>query len=341
MTSGLGLAWLDGASLVVSRATDTGAPTQLWRLTYPGGQLSRLTNDLSDYAGVSLTADGGSLVTSRSDVSVGVWVGDGLGTRGAEVVSPAVFPGNADAARVAWAAEHLLYVTTANGHASIVAGVPGRGEAEEIVAGLYPAATSDGRTIVFVVRDAGERGGVWKIDADGRHAVHLVSGQASWPVVTADDRQVVFVTSRSGVQSPWIVSIDGGPATQLANVATGVLDVSRDGRLVFGSNDAQDRRAFVVCDLPACTTRRSVSVMHPPSTNVLRWMPDGRGIAFIDAATGSNVWVQPLDGSSPRQLTHFADRTITDFAWSRDGKRLAISRATTANNIVLFKGLKR
>jgi len=31
----------------------------------------------------------------------------------------------------------------------------------------------------------------------------------------------------------------------------------------------------------------------------------------------------------------------TGFAWSRDGKRLAISRATTTNDIVLFKGLKR
>ena len=32
--------------------------------------------------------------------------------------------------------------------------------------------------------------------------------------------------------------------------------------------------------------------------------------------------------------------TITDFAWSRDGKRLAISRSVTTNDIVLFKGLR-
>jgi hypothetical protein len=51
--------------------------------------------------------------------------------------------------------------------------------------------------------------------------------------------------------------------------------------------------------------------------------------------------VQPIDGSPRRQLTHFTDnRTITDFAWSRDGKRLAIARATVTNDIVLFKGLR-
>jgi hypothetical protein len=50
--------------------------------------------------------------------------------------------------------------------------------------------------------------------------------------------------------------------------------------------------------------------------------------------------VQPLDGGAPRQLTHFADRTIADFAWSRDGTRLAVARATVTNDIVLFKGLR-
>jgi Tol biopolymer transport system component len=339
--SGLGLAWLDSSSLLVSLPPETGAPAQLWRLTYPGGGLSRLTNDLSDYSGISLTADRATLVTARSEVSVAVWVGDGSGTRGAEVVSPAVFHGSPEFAHVAWAAEQLLHATTVNGQASIAAVVPVRGEAEETVAtGLYPAPTSDGRTIVFVRREAGDRTGLWKVDADGRHAIHLVPGNAAWPVVTADDRHVIFISTRSGVQAVWIVSIDGGPPTQLANVYASYPDVSRDGTLlVFGSRDEQNRDVFVVCDLPACTVRKEVR--RPPSALSLRWMPDGRGIAYIDA-TGSNLWVQPLDGSSPLQLTHFTDgRTIADFAWSRDGKRLAISRATITNDIVLFKGLRR
>jgi hypothetical protein len=40
-------------------------------------------------------------------------------------------------------------------------------------------------------------------------------------------------------------------------------------------------------------------------------------------------------------LTDFTDRTIVDFVWSRDGKQLAIARASTTNDIVLFKGLKQ
>jgi Tol biopolymer transport system component len=48
-----------------------------------------------------------------------------------------------------------------------------------------------------------------------------------------------------------------------------------------------------------------------------------------------------LDGSTARQLTHFAaDRTINDYAWSRDGKRLAVTRQSIGNDIVLFRGLR-
>lgn len=71
----------------------------------------------------------------------------------------------------------------------------------------------------------------------------------------------------------------------------------------------------------------------------MRWLPDRSGIVVKDAAN-MNLIVQPLDGTPAYQLTHFTDRDILDFAWSHDGKRLAITRATTTNDIVLFKGLK-
>jgi Tol biopolymer transport system component len=71
----------------------------------------------------------------------------------------------------------------------------------------------------------------------------------------------------------------------------------------------------------------------------LEWSPDGLGLAYVDPS-GTNVWVQPITGGRPRQLTHFTDRRIIDFAWSHDGQRLALSRATTTSDIVILKGVK-
>jgi len=74
----------------------------------------------------------------------------------------------------------------------------------------------------------------------------------------------------------------------------------------------------------------------------IRWTPNGRGVAYVRDRPHSNIWVQLLDGAAPRALTSFTDgREILDFAWSRDGTRLAIARATTTTDIVLFKGLQR
>jgi len=138
------------------------------------------------------------------------------------------------------------------------------------------------------------------------------------------------------------VSIDGGTPTQVANVfylGSGDVRAAPAGTsFVFGWRDAQNQDVVLICDLPACTNRRTVNATL--ADRPLRWTPDGRGVAYIDGATQRNIWVQPLDGGAPRQLTHFTDRNVAAFAWSRDGTRLAVARATVTNDIVLFKGLR-
>jgi len=62
-------AWLPGNDalvVVASQAPGPNASRQIWRLSYPAGVVSRVTNDLSDYSGVSLSRDGSSLVTVQS-----------------------------------------------------------------------------------------------------------------------------------------------------------------------------------------------------------------------------------------------------------------------------------
>jgi Tol biopolymer transport system component len=66
-------------------------------------------------------------------------------------------------------------------------------------------------------------------------------------------------------------------------------------------------------------------------------MPDGRSIAYLDNASGIlNVWGQPLEGSSPKQLTNFKSEFLTSFAISRDGK-IAAYRWSATRDIVLIK----
>jgi len=52
--------------------------------------------------------------------------------------------------------------------------------------------------------------------------------------------------------------------------------------------------------------------------------PDGSAIAYSINTSGQfNLWVQPIDGGCPRQLTLFTDQTVGSIAWSPDGKTIA------------------
>jgi Tol biopolymer transport system component len=330
-----GLIWLDERSLVMGRAPEFGAPQQLWRISYPDGVVTRLTNDLNHYLGISGTSDGGTMATARSEVRVSLSVGDSAARVMREVVSP--FPANMPSYQFAWAGERLLYPVSMQGRTSIRSLIPDPGakDREALANGFGPAATTDGKNVVYVSPDRR----IWRVDGEGRQATELFQGFPVGLLVTSDDRYVVFLSGGERIQSPWILPMAGGQATPVSETFVGVgqLDVSaKSNRIVFVTPTSTGQ-ATVICDLPKCTSRTEL----PTTLSIPRWTPDGETIAYLPQPR-VNIWVQRLDGSKPRQLTNSSDdRPIVDYRWSRDGKRLAIARSSVTNDIVLFKGLKR
>jgi Tol biopolymer transport system component/DNA-binding winged helix-turn-helix (wHTH) protein len=326
-----GTDWLDDTSLIVSTPIqDESEPVQLLRLSYPDGRLSRLSNDVDAYGAISLTRDRATLAAERWDARVSIWVGDGAGRNLTETI-----PRSAGYGTVAWAGRRLLYPKMVGSRLAIWSVSPDGTTQEIISSGSAPSATSDGRFIVFV----GSAHSLWKVDGDGSHATELVHDGAADPTVTPDDRSVVFLSAAD--PSPWILPLDGGPARRLANVVAAApsLEVSPDGKMLLfrGRDYRQNRGVLIACELPACASQRSFPVQARE-----RWASDGRSIAYVDKDTRSSIWVQPLDGGPPYQVTHFTDRGfIGDFAWSRDGKRLAVTRQANSGDIVLLRSLKR
>ena len=86
-----------------------------------------------------------------------------------------------------------------------------------------------------------------------------------------------------------------------------------------------------VIDLPRTANRD-----HP-----LVWSPDGRAVSYIDTRGDvSNIWLQPVDGSTPKQMTDFKSDRIFSFDWSRDGKWLTYSRGTEERDVVLISDFR-
>jgi Tol biopolymer transport system component len=327
-----GLEWIDSSSIVFS-----GEGGQLWRLSYPDGTRTRVTNDLSAYRGVSVGSDRNTLVTARSESHAVLWIGTDAAAPGTEIEHP-MNGGGGDNALV-WNVDRLVFNAQAPTYAAIYALPPNGGQPEEILKNAQAAAfTSDGKTMVY---DGADGSGVWKADSDGRNPIQLVHGRTWWPVITSDDKNVLYESFAGGVLQIWTVPLSGGKSRLVSPVQAAHPDISPDGKSLLFASQEQNQWFISICDLPDCSAVRHVRPMNV-RLFMIRWMPDGRAIAYAPAgAPGANITIHPLDGAPESQLTHFKDnRSIGDFAWSRDGKHFAVARGSSSQDIVLFRGIK-
>jgi len=68
-----------------------------------------------------------------------------------------------------------------------------------------------------------------------------------------------------------------------------------------------------------------------------RWKPDGRSLTYSKQGRNVQLWLQPLDGGPPEQLTHFENARIYSHAWSPDGKCLFLVLEEATSDAVLIR----
>ena len=163
------LSWIDNSSLLLTRSALQGGPSQLWRMSYPSGETSRLTNDLDGYRYTTLIA-GGRFAAVRSEERVDIWVGDGDAVNGRVAVAGTarglVMGGAAMA--LAWAGDRLLYMAVSdNDYALFALPLDGSAAQELVRAAARPGATRDGKTIFYSSMKEASLSSIWKADRDG------------------------------------------------------------------------------------------------------------------------------------------------------------------------------
>jgi Tol biopolymer transport system component/DNA-binding winged helix-turn-helix (wHTH) protein len=346
---GLGMMqWLpDASGLVVTLVEQELNPSQLWQISYPGGELRRITNDLNSYAGVSLNADASALLTLQTDLVSNVWVVPGGDVTKATQITQG--PGKYDGYYgLTWLPDgRLVYASIASGAWDLwlmnADGSDARQLTVDARSNYGPAASPDGRYIVFVSNRGGGPFHVWRMNTDGSNPVQLTKGDGeNFAHVTADGRWVVYATGGFRNDSyVWKVPIDGGQPVRLTEQGASWPFLSPDGKLFVSlfqpSNAAQPRLAVYSID-----GGQPVKTFDLPTTfraNIV-WSADGRAIHYLDARAGvTNIWAQPLDGSAPRPVTDFKTEGVIAYDWARDG-RLACARGIENTGVVLIRDFR-
>ena len=183
------------------------------------------------------------------------------------------------------------------------------------------------------------------MNIDGSGAQELVRNidEGSVPQFSADSQWVYYsARAANGNRVMWRVSSKGGTPQQLTQKNSSAAVLSPDGKLMLYYSLENVETAVPRIEVVPATGGEPISVFDSPrNSHDAAWAPDGKTIIYaVDDQKVSNLWAIPLEGGKPRQLTNWTAEQIFLFAWSRDGKQLAVSRGHISNDVLLIKDFR-
>lgn len=333
---------------------------QIGALSYPEGSFRTITNDASDYASLTISADGKSLASVQFQVDSEVNLLPGNGS-GAPVTA---FHSQGDLGTIEWTDDGHLIAASPTDVSSMK---PDGSDQSEIVPRgsiFINQAGYCGNGAMFVTwldRAPAKPGfAIWRLPAGGGDPVQLVD---SLPLVVwscaPQDKWLYYRNNQTLAEPLYRVSLAGGPAsavpgTQGASGLTLATAISDDANTfaILGERVDPNTKVYTnkidLIDLKEGKPLRSIEIpaaMHlssrapgPPNNASFRFTRDGKAVAFVVNESGDdNIWLQPIDGSAAHRITNFKSQQIYGFAWSRDAKSLAVILTHSTSDVVLLR----
>ena len=357
------LAWLPNSKWLLALYHEKGpdfARKQMGLISRSRGEIQPLTRDTNGYSALTVSADGKTIATVQvkltRTVSLVPFSGATLNNSEAPLLPVQ------DVSNVAWTDDGKLLVSD------------GRSVRRMNPDGSQPTTLlSDANSQVLDLAPCGDRyvllawtfhGGtndthIWRADTNGSNLKQLTNGSLDiFPNCSRDGKWVYYhdVPPGSNNYAALKVPVGGGRAErvessqipQMLGVPAGEA-ISPDGKwLAFNADltNPEDPQAIVLklalSNLESPSTPRLFSPdprmgTGPALVNTLSFTPGGKSLTYVIHEKGvDNIFVQPVDGSPGHQITNFASDSINSFAWSHDGKTLAVVRVHNTSDVVLL-----
>ncbi len=334
-------AWLPGSNgLVVSAASiEKGLlHRQLGFVSYPSGEFRALTMDTNSYFHPSASADGKSLVVSARQYNYQLAVAPAANPDALQPVS--LMMSNQPIWRWDWMSEGKLVIPqggdirlvgTSGGETVLLS--DRKHTPDEVVS------CAGGKFLVF--RSLGKTGAainLFRVDPGGSDVTQLTFGRnENHPQCSKDGKWIYFVSVLEN-QSLKRIPVEGGtPQTVIDDPSDGYA-LSPDGKsiAILDVRELDHRLVLKVYSIEE--KKENYHNIDARASVPMDYSPDGKGIVYAVRERGvDNLWMQALDGSPYRQLTHYTAERIARFVFSPDGSKLAIERGHNESDALLLK----
>jgi len=341
--SSLGLvsvAWLPDESGVAVVGRERESPNlQIWEVSFPEGTTRRITNDLNSYYPSLSVTDSGTIVAIQDETTTNLWVAPGGDASQARAITANQ---NIEHGRfgITWTRDgKLVYTSNLDGKEGIWT-IGANGEDARVLTEMHdngPEVSSDGRYL-FVGSMRSGYSELWRMDLDGGNPKQLTETKGiDVFTISPDDHWLIYEPLTGGLYK---ISTDGGTPTRVPGV-TGYVSLSRlspDGKLLaYLTVDERTRQPkLAVIKFENGTSFKEFNLPFT-SGDYFEWSADGRSLIYKNTIGGvGNLWSRPLDGGPAKQITDFKSDLIYYFAYSRDGKQLALARGNYTRDAVLI-----
>lgn len=343
--------WLPDGRGLVANAWDQGTSTvsdQIWHIAYPSGEATRVTNDVNSYKGVSVAAKTGTIATVQAAQVSRLWIMPIGNEKDSLPITSGFGENYSEFLGIDWTKNgRIVYGSNASGNADIwIMDQDGKNQKQLSTnpdKDMTPVVSPDNRYIVYV-NFQGRNAHIMRMDLDGNNLKQLTNGLGELtPTISPDGQWVAYTGYNGNNQAIFKVPIEGGTPTQITEANYVRADYSPDGKwlLCIVNIPETGAKKFVVIPANGGPPVKTIDTIPFQRWGYLRWFPDSHAFTLAAAVNNaSNIYKFSLDGGPPQPITNFKSDWIFRYAWSRDGKMLAVERGLPVNDVILISDLK-